>query len=230
MMVSGKPFIENFKWKSDKGTRFTIVSRADGKIVDNYLCEPFFAFHHVNAFERENKVVIDLVAYDDSSIISSFYLDVLKGDGLNTIPTSTLRRYSITLNSGSIEYEPIHQMLEFPHINYKRYNMKEYNFLYAAGLHSVGDLTNRLIKVDVKSRDFNIWSERGCHPGEPVFVPKPGSTLEDDGLILSVVLDSKKKNSFLLVLSAQTFEEIARAEVPHHIPYGFHGQYYGDIN
>lgn len=230
MMVSGKPFIENFKWKSDKGTRFTIVSRADGKIVDNYLCEPFFAFHHVNAFERENKVVIDLVAYDDSSIISSFYLDVLKGNGLNTIPTSTLRRYSITLNSGSIEYEPIHQMLEFPRINYKRYNMKEYNFLYAAGLHSVGDLTNRLIKVNVKSRDFNIWSERGCHPGEPVFVPKPGSTLEDDGLILSVVLDSKKKNSFLLVLSAQTFEEIARAEVPHHIPYGFHGQYYGDIN
>lgn len=51
----------------------------------------------------------------------------------------------------------------------------------------------------------------------------------NDGVILSVVLDSNKGNSFLLVLDAKSFEEMARAEVPHHIPFGFHGQYYGDI-
>ena len=84
--------------------------------------------------------------------------------------------------------------------------------------------------INVKNRDFTIWSEKGCHPGEPVFVPKPGSVQEDDGLILSVVLDSNKETSFLLTLNAQTFDEIARAEVPHHIPYGFHGQYYGIID
>ena len=32
--------------------------------------------------------------------------------------------------------------------------------------------------------------------------------------------------SFLLVLDAQSFEERARAEAPHHIPFGFHGQYF----
>ena len=68
MFVSGKPFIENFKWKPERGTRFTIVNRIDGKIVGNYRCEAFFAFHHINAFEVENKVIIDVVAYDDSSI------------------------------------------------------------------------------------------------------------------------------------------------------------------
>jgi beta,beta-carotene 9',10'-dioxygenase len=65
---------------------------------------------------------------------------------------------------------------------------------------------------------------------EPVFVPMPNSVKEDDGLVMSVVLDSNKGNSFLLVLNAQSFQEIARAEVVHHIPFGFHGQYYGDIN
>jgi carotenoid cleavage dioxygenase-like enzyme len=29
-----------------------------------------------------------------------------------------------------------------------------------------------------------------------------------------------------VVLDAQSFEEVARAEAPHHIPFGFHGQYF----
>ncbi len=44
-------------------------------------------------------------------------------------------------------------------------------------------------------------------------------------LLLSVVLDGKKGTSFLLVLDAPSFREIARAEVPHHIPFSFHGMY-----
>ena len=57
--------------------------------------------------------------------------------------------------------------------------------------------------------------------------PPPNATAEDDGLILAVVLDGKTGTSFLLVLDAANFSELARAEVPHHIPFGFHGQYFG---
>ena len=32
-------------------------------------------------------------------------------------------------------------------------------------------------------------------------------------------------NSFLLVLDARDLSELARAEAPHHIPFGFHGQF-----
>ena len=46
-------------------------------------------------------------------------------------------------------------------------------------------------------------------------VPRPGGMTEDDGIILSVVLYSKKGNSFLLILDAKSFEEIAKAEAPH---------------
>jgi carotenoid cleavage dioxygenase-like enzyme len=31
------------------------------------------------------------------------------------------------------------------------------------------------------------------------------------------------------VLDADTLAERARAEVPHHIPHGFHGQYFGGL-
>lgn len=232
LLVSGKPFIENFKWKPERGTKFTVVSRSDGKIVGSYHTDPFFAFHHVNAFEIENKLVLDIVTYQNDDIIRSLYLDVVRGNvkDKKTIPTSELRRYEIRLNSNFIEHETSHVMLELPRINYRRNNMKDYDFMYGAGTHSIGDFTNRLIKINVKSKDFAVWSEKGCHPGEPVFVARPGGVQEDDGLVLSVVLDSNKENSYLLVLNAQSFEEIARAEVPHHIPYGIHGQYFGDIN
>ena len=55
---------------------------------------------------------------------------------------------------------------------------------------------------------------------------EPGRDGEDDGVVLSVVLDTNAGRSFLLVLDAGSFEEIARAEAPHHIPFGFHGQYF----
>ncbi len=54
---------------------------------------------------------------------------------------------------------------------------------------------------------------------------EPGLEDEDGGVILSVVLDAAAGHSFLLVLDARTMEELARAEAPHHIPFGFHGQY-----
>jgi beta,beta-carotene 9',10'-dioxygenase len=70
-----------------------------------------------------------------------------------------------------------------------------------------------------------VWSEDGCFPGEPVFVASPDAREEDDGVLLSVVLDGHTGRSFLLVLDAHSLDELARAEVPHHIPFGFHGQF-----
>ncbi len=58
-----------------------------------------------------------------------------------------------------------------------------------------------------------------------MFVAAPGATGEDEGVILSVVLDGTQGHSFLLVLDATSFTEMARAEVPHTIPFGFHGFY-----
>ena len=58
-----------------------------------------------------------------------------------------------------------------------------------------------------------------------MFVSRPGATGEGDGVLLSVVLDGAAGATFLLVLDAQSLDEVGRARVPHHIPFGFHGQY-----
>lgn len=60
-----------------------------------------------------------------------------------------------------------------------------------------------------------------------MFVARPDaeSENEDGGILLSVVLDAPANNSYLLLLDARHLSEIARATVPQHVPFGFHGAY-----
>uniref|UniRef100_A0A3Q1EXR1 Beta-carotene oxygenase 2b n=1 Tax=Acanthochromis polyacanthus TaxID=80966 RepID=A0A3Q1EXR1_9TELE len=120
--------------------------------------------------------------------------------------------------------EDLHQYggLEFPQINYGKYNTRPYRYFYGCGFrHLVGDT---LIKMDLQGKHMKVWDHPGLYPSEPIFIPSPNATEEDDGVILSVVITpNKDKSTFLLVLDAKTFEELGRAEVPVNIPYGFHG-------
>jgi len=227
LLLSGKPFIENFSWKPERGTRFIIFNRQNGTLVGTYKTDAFFAFHHANSFEKEGEIFVDIVAYPDSSIINALYLDVLRDQGPNVTPVSELRRYRISLQGMPVKYDIIsHDAIELPRINYNQHNTRDYQFVYGISTYGVNNFANQLVKVDVSQRTSKTWSEDDCYPGEPVFVATPDAVKEDDGLILSVVLDATNNKSFLLVLDAVTFLEVARAEVPHPIPFGFHGQYF----
>jgi carotenoid cleavage dioxygenase-like enzyme len=119
--------------------------------------------------------------------------------------------------------------MELPRIDYRSRNGRPYRHAYGAGASASAGFPDQLVKADVESGDSRIWSENGCHPGEPVFVPAPGQGREDDGVILSVVLDARAESSFLLVLDAGSFEELARAQAPLRIPFGFHGSFFGGV-
>jgi beta,beta-carotene 9',10'-dioxygenase len=59
-------------------------------------------------------------------------------------------------------------------------------------------------------------------------VPSLNANAEDEGVLLSVVLDAKAAASFLLVLDASTLKELARATAPHVISFGFHGGFFAN--
>ncbi|MBA3815179.1 MAG: carotenoid oxygenase family protein [Parachlamydiaceae bacterium] len=70
LLIKNKPFIHNFTWQPEKGTRFLVIDRNSGKVVSQAVTEPFFSFHHANAYEIENgnEVVIDIAAFSDISL------------------------------------------------------------------------------------------------------------------------------------------------------------------
>ncbi len=82
---------------------------------------------------------------------------------------------------------------------------------------------DRLVKIDMETRQSFGWVEEGTYPGEPILVTAPEAKDEDDGVLLSVVLAPEEGKSFLVVLSAQSMEEVARAWLPLVVPHGFHG-------
>lgn len=227
LMFSGKPYIENYQWKPEKGTRFLIISKENGKVIHSALSGPFFAFHHVNAFELDGEVIVDLVAYPDSSVIQSLYLESLLQHPKQVIAAGELRRYHIGLDRASAEEEVLTtEAIELPRINYQLCNTHPYQFVYGVGSSLTGNFIDQLVKVDVQNRTNRIWHSRECYPGEPVFVAAPNAITEDEGIVLSVVLNVQTENSFLLVLDAQSWKELARVELPYHLPFDFHGQYF----
>lgn len=225
--LSGRPFIENFKWTPEDGTRFIVVDMADGKVVVESEAEPFFAFHHVNAFEDGDQIVVDAVSYDDSSIIDALYLDKLRAGG--DLPLPSFRRYRIPMSGGDATEEVLSETaIELPRINYGKVNARPYRYVYGAASLRSDDFVNAIAKIDLETGDEKIWHQVGCYPGEPVFIAAPDAEGEDSGILATVVLDSTAESSFLLVLDSDSFVEICRTYLPHHIPFGFHGQFVPD--
>ncbi|MDP9067971.1 MAG: carotenoid oxygenase family protein [Actinomycetota bacterium] len=228
LLLSGRPFIENYRWKPDRGTRFHVVDRRTGELHRTVVAPPFFAFHHVNAFEQEGEVVVDIVAFDDASVIDDLYLAPLRGEEPFEHALPQLRRYR--LGPGAAEPEALsHDPFELPRINYTAHNARPYSYVYGAGLDATNFL-DRLVKVDTTTGASKTWKQEGCFPGEPVFVAAPEAGEEDAGIILSVVLDATTATSFLLVLDAASFAVVARADVPQPVPFGFHGTFFGETS
>jgi len=227
-LLSGKPFIENYHWKPERGTHFLILDRQDGSLVGSYESEAFFSFHHVNAFEQGNEVIVDLSAYPDPTIIQDLYMENLIGPNSRAVSQGELRRYHIPLDGKINGYKVLTgEGLDLPSINYEQSNGHDYRFAYGSGRRkeTPEDFMNQLVKVDVQTGETRLWYEQDCYPGEAIFVAAPGASREDEGILLSIVLDGRSATSFLLVLDATTFGELARATVPHHIPFSFHGMY-----
>jgi carotenoid cleavage dioxygenase-like enzyme len=224
LLLSGRPFIETYRWRPDRGLRFTVVDKDTGKIVRQVTTDACFGFHLVNAFEADGAVMIDMVAYADAGILKAFYLDSLRHGG--GVVTGTLTRFTIPLDQGAVQRVTLSAVkLELPYIDYKRRAGQRYQYLWAAGQAANGFM-DRLQKYDLQSCAVQYWSEPGCYPGEPVFVAAPSAMDEDDGVILSVVLDTARRQSCLLVLDAATLTERARSWLPHVIPFGFHGSHH----
>jgi carotenoid cleavage dioxygenase-like enzyme len=219
--LSGRPYIENYRWKPELGTRITLIDRATGEATGPFETDPFFCFHHANAYEENGSVVVDACTFADAQIVEDLYLDRLR-EG-KPASRAELRRFRIDLGSREVTHEQLAEGMELPRINYGRHNERPYRYVW--GVDAKSGWLDRIVKADVEGGSTAEWAEEGCSPGEPVFVAEPGAAAEDDGVLLSVVFDSSSGGSFLVVLDAADLSELARAEAPHGIPYGFHGQF-----
>ncbi|OBZ90414.1 Beta,beta-carotene 9',10'-oxygenase [Choanephora cucurbitarum] len=126
--------------------------------------------------------------------------------------------------------------VELPQIH-PSYKMQDYSFMYGLSFSAENALKNgavwdSIVKINVKTNQVCAsWHQDACYPSEAMFVPRPpvgpqDRVAEDEGVLLSIVMDSARATSFLLVLDAQTFEVLATAGLEKLVPLSFaHGSY-----
>ena len=225
-----------YRWRPELGTTFTLVHRKTGEVKGQWPAPAFFSYHHLNAWEEEDELVCDMMCYD-KIFYSDFKLAQLREhEGpRRTARGDELRRYRVPLNKPgkAVEHTVLaSRLVELPSWDPRRQG-KPYSVAYGIGApHGEaeeaelrGKVTNLLVKADLDGGEHKTWHEERCSPGEPVFVPRPGGA-EDEGVVLSELYDNQQRCSFLLVLDARTFCELARARLPHAVPAGLHGAWW----
>lgn len=118
---------------------------------------------------------------------------------------------------------------ELPTINPANHT-RPYRYVYSLAMSGRSTLMDTIVKTNLVSRTVLQWNNPLGHtPGEAVFVQRPGGVKEDDGVLLSVVLDGFSRTSYLLCLDARTMREMGRAEMDFAVGFGFHGVHTRDI-
>ncbi|KAL2818799.1 carotenoid oxygenase [Aspergillus cavernicola] len=113
---------------------------------------------------------------------------------------------------------------ELPTLN-PSFHTRPHRYTYAITDRGYSTFVDGIMKFDSQTQTTNLWSAHAQSPGEPIFVPDPESEEEDDGVLLTVVLDGLSGRSYLLVLDAKTLGEVGRACVEGVVAFGFHGQF-----
>ena len=213
-----------FAWEPDKGTHIGVMPR--GGSVENmrwFETDPCYVFHGMNAYSDDSRIVAHVMQFEEVPLFPNL-------DGSPTAAgDARLAEWTIDLadNSNGVRRRYLDDVGgEFPRVD-DRFACGRHRLGYYAG--STGDATfNTVVSHDFSSdrRDQYVLPE-GDVTGEPVFVPRSRGAEEGDGYLLSIVYRAAENRSDLIVLDASNVADglIARAELPHRVPYGFHGNW-----
>ena len=227
------PFTDSFfdllDWRPAAGTRFLVVDRETGAVT-RFPVENCFSFHSVNAFADGDEVVVDLVAYDDATIVDALSLDALASSGFEDVPSGRLVRYRLdptrdgaARTGGVVSRTSLYEGMELPTVP-PAVRCRPYRYAYGQATDREG--ANGLAKVDVTTGTAQEWWEAGVYVEEPRMVQRPGADAPDDGVVLAPALSVEDERALLLVFDASTLTEVARAPLPHHQPFAFHGRFF----
>ena len=224
--------LDMLRYDETRDARFIVVDRDTGRLVAEPRTSAFFTFHHVNAYEPgrgdddTTDLVVDLVTFPDDGIVEALSFDSLSESAFADAPDGRLDSFRLDLESDTVDRSRTYDGgLELPTVP-RSVRGRPYRYAYAQATDREG--ANGLVKVDRERGTAREWWERGVYVEEPRMVERPDGTEEDDGVVLAPALDVDAGRSMLLVFDAAALVELARAPLPHAVPFGFHGRFFED--
>ncbi|MDF5715769.1 MAG: carotenoid oxygenase family protein [Rhizonema sp. NSF051] len=233
---------ECVKFQPNQPTRIIVIPRTppqsreqdrrNSRGVQILETQSGFVFHHANAFEVGDEIMVDSICYESFPEVESGS-DFLEVD-FDALKPGHLWRFHLNIKEKTVHGElTVDHCCEFPAVH-PNYVGRSYRYLYMGAAHAQtgNSPLQAFMKVDLESGERQVCSAapRGF-VSEPVFVPRPGSEKEDDGWVLALVYNSEHHRSDVVILDANDFSQkpVARLHLKHHVPYGLHGSFTNEV-
>jgi all-trans-8'-apo-beta-carotenal 15,15'-oxygenase len=236
------PFVLGFKgagecitFQPSKPTRIRLFPRSGNPPI-TVETQSGFVFHHANAFEEGEEIVVDSITYADLPSVESG-TDFRDTDFTKLSP-GQLWRFRINLTTGQVRRQMLlDRCCEFPVVHPALVG-RNYRYAYvgAAALEQGNAPLQAIAKVDVTTGQHILWSTAPeGFVTEPVFIPRHGvgeghcytqvEGAEDDGWVVVMIYDGNKDQSAIIILCAKDLTQLARLNLKHHVPFGLHGTF-----
>ncbi len=218
--------------KPNSPSQFLLIDRQGN--LQTLDTDPCFVFHHCNAYEQGDEIIVDSVCYPDYPKLepNTDFRDV----DFDQVVAGQLCRFTINPKLGTVKKELIlSRSCEFPVVHPRCMGQPyRYSYIGAIAKESGNAPLQMIAKIDMQTgkQEFHSFAPRGFI-SEPIFVPRDrdANSAEDDGWVLTLVFNAEHDRSDLVILDAQNIagKPLATLKLKHHVPYGLHGSFTHEV-
>jgi len=192
---------------------------------------PTFVQHWVNAYEEGDEVIIDGYFQEDpvpqppeqypANVAGMF--GIIDAAAIRT----KLHRWRLNLADGTSREDHLYagpRNVEFGMFN-QRHAGQKYRYVWSVMMEPGMFLMSGWVKHDLETGQHTEFAlPKGLYCSESPFVPKAGAVDEDDGYLVSFIIDENSQSSECWVLDAKNIVAgpIARLRLPQKISSGTH--------
>ncbi len=217
---------DHTEYRMNQPVRGIVVDLRQMAVIRNFELPPALIVHFGNSCEIGDEIVTDFIRSTDLGNFAALR-DVFSMDRIIGAPFCRCR---INVKTGEIRHE---EFFHAPPGEFPTWDVRNtcYRTRYAYYVAPVDNGTphfyNALVKLDTDTGAFQVGDYgENRYTSEALFVPRQGAVCEDDGYLLSFVYDATVHLSEIMILDAKDpDQEIASVQLPHHVPFGFHGHF-----
>lgn len=221
-IFTGNSYMDNFRWEPAGGSRIHAVSLADGS-VRTWAIPPMMGFHAVQAFEEGDDLVLDLCT-SGHEIFGALMLDRLRAGRPVDVPHSILR-YRMRPGAAETTPQQVGEAADLPMVHGAYWARQRARYAWCAGFDPAhrAPMFDRTLKLDLDGADVaGTWQRGNAIQLEPLFVERPGSTEEEDGVLLVPTLADDDAGTVVAVVEPGPMRCVAELRLPQVVPFGFH--------
>ncbi|NVD28152.1 carotenoid oxygenase family protein [Parasphingorhabdus flavimaris] len=221
--------IHAVRFHDDMPSRFALIPRhGDPSEIRWFEAAPTYVLHWLNAYEEGDEVIMDGYFQEDPSpppIAEAGEHGHLMAYLDEHSFKSRLHRWRFNLKDGTTTEEQLDdRIVEFGMIN-QQYSGRKYRYVYSTFAKPGWFLFCGFIKHDLETGESEtVTLDDGRYASEAPFAPRVNSQSEDDGYLVSFIMDENSGTSECILIDAKNFEAgpVCRIKLPHKICSGTH--------